>query len=72
MTTEFNRDNETHMRLAKAHYFAWYGPKDAAISLNQHYNINATTAILTRLYHSFKSAGIPRYDRRNTLLEHLN
>ena len=61
--TSFNRMNEDHYKLAKALYYSWYGPKDAVVLLKEEYNISATTAMLTRLFYSFRVSNIPRYDR---------
>lgn len=72
MTTDFNRNNEEHMRLAKGLYYSWYGPKDAVIALQDFYGIKATASLLTRLFYNFRMSDIPRHSRREVLLNYLS
>ena len=72
MTSEFNRYNEEHMRLAKGLYYSWYGPKDAVQTLKEQYGIDATTAMMTRLFYNFRASDIPRHSRREVLLNYLS
>ena len=72
MMKEFNRYDEEHMRLAKGLYYAWYSPKDAAYALKEQYGILASTALITRLFYSFRASDIPRHSRREVLLNYLS
>lgn len=70
--SELNRSDERHMQLVKGLYYAWYGPKDAVAVLKQVYGIETSISLLTRLFHNFRVANVPRHSRREILLNYLS
>ena len=65
MTSTTQRDNfdrtvQTHLAAVKQLYQARCSPRDARDELKRVYNIHADAEVITRLFHTFRTAGVEK------------
>lgn len=67
MVKEFSKYDKSHMAILRDLYYAWYTPKDAVTELERLYGIKISAGLITRYFHNFKAADLPRHDRTEIL-----
>lgn len=58
------QDEAQARQVLKKMYYAYYTPKEAQEEMEQDYNYKLTTARINQLYHGFRLASLPRFNRK--------
>lgn len=68
----FDKNDPTHLKLAKGLYYYWFTPKDAVAYLRHASNVVADASVITYIFHSFRMSGLDRYDRTNQMAKYMS